>query len=238
MRIGINRKAIAMIELIFAIVIMGIVLMSAPTMISQASMGSMSAVQQEAIAAGATEISMIMTRAWDENDTNESDYAPILVVDENITALNEDSNNSGKRVGTPRFSSRSFVTAEGRRLDASSLGVDSDDSGDYDDIDDFDKNTTSLVTSESTTTEEGDYIDVSLSMEIDITYNNSPNITYTDTNISFDAPFSTTSTDTTNIKAISVHISSGSNGDTLDTNITLKSFMCNIGTFELQRRSF
>jgi len=237
-----------MIELIFAIVIMGIALMSAPTLISQASQGSMSVTQQEAIVACATEISMIMTRDWDEADTNNSDYAPILVVDENITALNEaktsDGNLTGKRVGIPKASSRSFVNSNGARLHAtpiSNLGQDSNDNGEYDDIDDFNGKSTTLtlaVTGDNTDTETGDYIDVSLQIDTNVIYKSSPNIGYNSTSISFSTPFANNAPNSSNIKAITSTVTSSQHDSDLHTNITLKAFMCNIGTYELKRRTF
>jgi len=248
LQFNLKRKAVAMIELIFAIVIMGIALMSAPTLLSQASQGSMSAVQQEAIVACATEINMIMTRQWDENDTNESDYAPILVVDENITALNEavgtDGNLTGRRIGTPQSSSRSFITANGTRLNASlitALGPDSNDNGDYDDIDDFNGKTTTLVlgtTGDNTNTETGDYIDTSLSMDTNVTYKQSPTTGYNSDTISLNQPFANNAPASSNIKSISTKITSSQHDNTLHTNITLKAFMCNIGTYVLKRRTF
>jgi len=45
-----HRKAIAMIELIFAIVVMGIVMLSAPMLVNKATQSSYVALQQESIA--------------------------------------------------------------------------------------------------------------------------------------------------------------------------------------------
>ena len=73
-----QRKAIAMIELIFAIVIMGIALMSAPTLISVSSKSTYTALQQESITAAVSQINMIMTGAWDEMDTNSTIGEPVL----------------------------------------------------------------------------------------------------------------------------------------------------------------
>jgi len=237
----IKRKAIAMVELIFAIVIMGIALMSAPTLISQAAQGSLTVIQQEAIVAGATEIGMIMTRAWDEADTDETNYNPILVVNENIAALNEAADDAGnllgRRVGTPQSSSRSFLTASGQRLNASDIGA---DGGDLDDIDDFNGKETTLglgVSGESTSTEEGDYIDSSLKITTAVAYNNSPTGNYASTTISFNSPFSVAA-NSANIKSISTHVTSGSHDAELHTDITLRAFMCNIGSYELRRRTF
>jgi hypothetical protein len=236
-----HRKAIAMIELIFAIVIMGLALMSAPMLISQASMGGLAAVQQEAIVAASTELGMIMTRHWDEADTDESDYGPILVVNEDISALNEavvDGNKTGKRIGIPAPSSRSFLTSDGSRLNASATLNNED--GDFDDIDDFNgKHTTLTVAAgDSTTTAVGDYIDTSLQMDTSVSYLPAPDISYAATTISFNDPFSSTSANSSNIKSISTTVTSGSHDSELGTNITLRAFMCNIGTYILKRRTF
>jgi len=238
-----HRKALAMIELIFAIVIMGLALMSAPRLISQAQTGGLAVVKQEAIAACATEVGMIMTRAWDEADTNESDYAPILVVEEDITALNEttyaDGNGTGKRIGIPQSASRSFLTSSGQRLNASSIA--NEDVDEYDDIDDFNGYTTTLSSESTTSTEQGDYIDDSLTMTTTVNYistNTTPDDEYKSETVNYNSPFSNSATITTNVKFISTNIVSGSHSDVLDTNITLKAFMCNIGTYTLKRRTF
>jgi len=234
-----RRKAVAMIELIFAIVIMGIVLMSAPSLISQASKGSLGVVQQEAIVADATEIGMIMTRHWDEADTNESDYSPILIVMENITPLNENGA-TGKRIGTPQEASRGFVTSSGQRLNATPIG--NEDGDEFDDIDDFDDNTSTLsvASGDTTDTETGDYIDTSLQITTNVQYIDAPDIAYTATTISFNQPFANVRADnnTSNIKAIQTTVTSGSHDAEFGTNITLRSFMCNIGTYTLEERTF
>ena len=76
----IMRPAIAMIELIFAIVIMGIILMSAPMLISTATKSGYVAIQQEAINEAASQINMIMGYHWDEGSSNEFFIDPILTV--------------------------------------------------------------------------------------------------------------------------------------------------------------
>ena len=56
------RKAIAMIELIFAIVVIAIVLMSAPTLINQSIKSSFVGFQQESINTVATHLNLILTK--------------------------------------------------------------------------------------------------------------------------------------------------------------------------------
>ena len=84
------RTAIAMIELIFAIVIMGIVLMSAPMLISTASSTTTVALQQEGINEASSRISMILTYPWDQNDINDSCISPVLHVSSGDSELAED----------------------------------------------------------------------------------------------------------------------------------------------------
>jgi len=80
LNIKIKRPAIAMIELIFAIVIMGIVMMSAPMIISTAAKSGYVTIQQEAINEAASQINMIMGYHWDESSSDETFLDPILSV--------------------------------------------------------------------------------------------------------------------------------------------------------------
>ena len=131
-----NRTAIAMIELIFAIVVIGITLMSVPTLVRQASQSGYVAMQQEGINIAASQVNMIMGYHWDENDTNESFYDTILQTAGDSTLL--EAGIVGHRAGSPIESSRSFITPSGVRLSATppaSLG--SDGAEEIDDIDDL-----------------------------------------------------------------------------------------------------
>jgi len=232
-----HRKAIAMIELIFAIVIMGLAVMSAPMLISQAKTGGLAVTQQEAIAACASEVSMIMTRAWDEADTSMDNTNPILQVDENIPALNRQQN-TGRRVGIPQHSSRTFIRSDGRGdLRASEeIGNDGNDNGVFDDVDDWDNHATNLTLKTQTDTETGDYIDESLRMATAVGYIVSP-ANYNQVPIRFDNPFNQAN-QTTNIKFISTTITSANHDDVLATNIRLRAFVCNVGSYTLIPRAF
>ncbi|NKQ41562.1 MAG: type II secretion system protein, partial [Sulfurovum sp.] len=99
-----HRDAIAMIELIFSIVVMGIVMMSAPMLISTASKTTSVALQQEGIHEAASRVNMIMTYEWDENALNGvcSSQPPILKVTNGDEKLkpSPDENSSFVRAGT------------------------------------------------------------------------------------------------------------------------------------------
>ena len=122
-----------MIELIIAIVVIGIVLMSAPMLLQQAAKSGYVAIQQEAINEAASQVNMVLGYHWDENSADERFIDPILTAAGGDTNLIE-YNNTGRRAGTPKESKRAFVRDDGLRLPASALGS---DGGDRDDIDDL-----------------------------------------------------------------------------------------------------
>lgn len=239
------RAGVAMIELIFAIVIMGIVLMSAPLLISQAEKGAIVGVQQEAISAAASNIGMILTRHWDEQDTDETRESPILSTGSVVAALSEataaDGNLSGRRVGTPTLSYRSFLTSTGERL-AATTPANFTTENDFDDIDDYDGVTTTISlpnAGDATNTQTGDYTDTSLQMATAVRYiSDAPTAgTFNSSSISFSNPGAAVA-GTSNIKFVSTTITSAANAATLGTNVTLSAFTCNIGTYKLEERTF
>ena len=245
------RKAIAMIELIFAIVIMGIIMMSAPMLISTASKSGYIALQQESIAAVSSEIGMILTHHWDESNTNPDIPATILVTsasgdsDLALEALLPDGSNAGVRAGTSIFSKRSFISASGGRLNPTvpaSLGV--TDAGDInnDDIDDFIAiDTTALYDEEGTTTSEGDYIDKGIQLTTNVYYiEDSPSPgSYAGAGNSITLDFDQTQmTGSTNIKLVEVTLDTNATDAEMQKSIVLRAFTCNIGIYELEARTF
>ncbi len=88
------KKAIALIELIFAIVVIAITLLSVPNLISQTTKASNKAITQEAISNAAAYSSLIMSSFWDEQSVEPIRGNPILVVDKNTTGLTEKEVNS------------------------------------------------------------------------------------------------------------------------------------------------
>ena len=228
-----QRPAIAMIELIFALVIMGIALMSAPMLVSTATKSTTVALQQEGINEAASRIAMIMTYPWDENDLNDSCIPPVLRVSQGDSALNEVNTtanpDTGRRIGVPKDSdSRTFLCG-GSRLDASAIGS---EGGDRDDIDDF-SGTGGLVSIDGGP----DYIETT-------TVNIATSIYYTSDTASYNSStfgysFShATAAPTTNIKGISVTLTSTSGVNELQKTIVLHGFSCNIGGMEFAKRQF
>jgi hypothetical protein len=233
------RPAIAMVELIFAIVIMGIVLMSAPMLISTASKSGYVAIQQEAINEAASQVNMIMGYHWDENNTNEDYIPPILEVSSSgDTALNEVNISAvptGRRLGTPKESYRAFIRADGQRLRTSASLQSETGETEEDDIDDFDGTTTHLVLIPEATLNADNIETTTIDINRTVSYSDD-NASYNTSSITYN-PF-TTGSGTTNIKSISVTLTSTSGVDELDKEIILRAFSCNIGGYKLEERDF
>jgi len=234
-----TRKAVAMVELIFSIVIMSIVMMSAPMLIAQATKGSFVAIQQEAISAAATDLSMILTRHWDEGDTNVSLESTILITqgDALLNEANLSSISVGRRAGSNKFTPRTFVNSRGQRLTATTKANFID--GNFDDIDDYDNDTHNLKLVSLSTN--GDYLDTSLVFNTTVDYiSDRPTLgNYKSKDLGFNNPFNTPAPNpTSNIKMITINVTSASGVKELQKNITLRAFSCNIGTYRLESRTF
>jgi len=228
----IMRPAIAMLELIFAIVIMGIILMSAPSLISTASKSGFVAIQQEAINEAASQVNMIMGYHWDENDADESYIDPLLQVSSTTAGLVE-AGTTGRRPGTPKESFRAFVRSDGQRLSASALGSDADDT-EEDDIDDF-GGETELIEIESAVADTVEKTTIKINKTISYSADTA---NYNQSSITFDPSF-TNAGGTTNIKSIIVTLTSDSSAEELNQKeITLRAFSCNIGGYKLEEREF
>ncbi len=212
-----HRPAIAMIELIFALVIMGIALMSAPMLISSSTSSSYATLQQETIATTASQIQTIMTAMWDEQDTNLSTGCPVLQTSTNsCTAATP----PGVTSSSGRYCKKAGSGTPYSATPPMALGP---DSGDLDDIDDYDRNGTALsATDETTTTPEGDYIDTHITVTATVKYS-------TGTATAPGNPF-TISSSPTDIKFITVRTTSTIAASELNKkDIRLSAFMCNIG---------
>jgi len=225
----IMRPAIAMLELIFAIVIMGIILMSAPQLISTATKSGYVAIQQEAINEAASQVNMIMGYHWDENDADEKYIDPILA-STGDTDLDEEGT-TGRRLGTPKESYRAFVRSDGQRFNASALGGDLGDT-EEDDIDDFEGDSR-LIEIEAAVADTVEKTTIKINKTISYSADEAD---YTQSSFTYD-PFSA-SGGTTNIKSITVTVTSDSGQDELEKKIILRGFSCNIGGYKLVERNF
>ncbi len=240
------RPAIAMIELIFAIVVIGITLMSAPMLINQASTSGYVAIQQESIAHAASQMGLILTRAWDEQDTNATLGSPILSTTYTNTQLDFTTTTpqAGMTIGSP---SRVYthVGIPGVLVPASNtLQADGADEDDIDDFDGLDYNL-SVFNSENIATAIGDVIDKNIAISVNVEYGDDipkgvsagASINgYQNTNITFSNPFNNSAvTGTSNIKLITVVLTTSAPTAELNKSISLGAFSCNIGSFTTKR---
>jgi hypothetical protein len=238
-----TRPAIAMIELIFSIMVIGIVLLSVPMLIQAAKKSSFIAIQQEAINELASHLNIVLGYHWDENCTDNRFLDPILIVTNGNSDLNE-SNASGRRIGTPLSSKRSFVRSDGVKLFASSLGSDGNETSEND-LDDFSGTSYHLALQSDVSgykraedyIETGTDINISTSVKYGIdnpqtgSYRNSSSVT-------FPWPANAPANTTTNIKLVTVTLTDNSGNNELNKTIILKAFSCNIGAVDLEKRVF
>lgn len=209
------RSAMSMLELVFAIVIMGIAVMSLPLILTQVQTNNAFAMQQEAILAAKTKIGDILTYEWDENSYNPA-ASRSFVLD---TANGDIELNA--IAGTPRRVGHIDVDYRRKLFPvtrfASPIGA---DSGDLDDIDDFSGQATTIAATIETAGTL-DYVFTALTLTPTITYT-SDTATYSNSTLAF--TFDPVNANAiTNIKTISVQVTGASQ------TITLRAFSCNIG---------
>ncbi|WP_154806460.1 hypothetical protein [Sulfurovum lithotrophicum] len=230
-----------MIELIFAITIMGIVMMSAPRLIERSTASTYVALQQESIAAAATQMNMIMTTEWDQADTNSTLGAPVLQTGSGtIPNCTTDkpvgvTSASGRYCKDALATNSVFLTATA----PGSLGTEEVNATVYNDIDDYNGQsyTVSVYNSENYETYQGDYLDQNITVSSNIYYGDDTPRNVSDTagtyqtSTTFANPFRHIITaNSTNIKLIQVTLTSGNTaGEINDKQIVLTAFMCNIG---------
>jgi len=227
-----------MIELIFAIVVMGIVMLSVPQLLSTASQSGYVAIQQEAINEASTQMNIIMGHYWDENNTDDVNQ-PVLNTSNGNLNLRGIGGLRNRRKGTPKNSKRNFIITGGAlELNASVIGQDATD---MDDIDDFNGVTRTLHLEETSAV--SDYIEkntINIVSNVSYISDKPSDGTYTDpgdSNLRFD--LNTTAFpagQTTNIKHIQVTLTSTSGVNELNKTIILHAFSCNIGTYNLEER--
>jgi len=253
-----HKRGIAMIELIFSLVIMGIVLLSAPMLIQQSIKSGNVALQQEAIAAAASQTSVILSMHWDENNNSNSAVSPMLDVNRAPFDFNNAIPPAGLINVTGRGSTKDGVTQPA--VVAVDFGTDETNDTDtnesdftkFDDIDDYDGSEFNLTVfhGETTSAHVGDYIDTTIVMNTTINY------TEDRVNTGDNTPLSGTTLNlnnninqnplvagaSSNIKFINVNLTSkraiDENITELAKNITFEAFSCNIGTTRPQGANY
>jgi len=224
------RRAIAMVELVFAIVIMGIVLLAAPMLISTAAKSTSVALQQEGINEASARINMILTYDWDENNINVpcGSTPSILHVTAGDDELDEVPGTQ-TRLGVPLNSNSHTFNCNGNEYNATAIGKEGTD---IDDIDDFNDVTLTDVPLGSGGT---DYIEQdTVSIATSVSYV-PDTASYGQKEFAYNFPTGDPG-GTSNIKHIQVTLTSTHAADELEKTIVLHAFSCNLGSYIHQRR--
>ena len=211
------RKAASMLELVIAIVVMGIAVMTLPLILTQSQNSNALALQQEVILATKTKLGYILAYEWDANsyDANAS-VSRVLNTTNSASADSDFNATTTRRIG--------HVSADNRRrlrddmASPTPSGSASWGNAALLDMDDFHNKVehTTVVAADM------DYV-FNLELNSSVTYiNDSALYTNQDINFTFDA--SSTPANPTNIKMITVQ-TTGENG----INITMRAFASNIG---------
>jgi len=193
-------------------------LMSAPMLIQQSVKSSNVALQQEAISAVASQVSIIQSMHWDENNSNiPQGESPILDVNRTAFIFPPVGLSSGV---LGRNTKDSNIT-----LSPSTIGIDINETvyTDFDDVDDYNGSSFGLIlfNNESTTADIGEYVDTNITISTTVDYTKENNVSQSITNGSF-----------SNIKFITVNLTNNRKDiPELEKNITMKAFSCNIGTY-------
>jgi len=231
------RPAVAMIELIFAIVVIGITLLSVPNLVSLSNRSGYTSMQQEAVATASSDLSLILSRHWDEGNTNDSIGSPILRT--NATSSDQSLYNSDYDVPEREGGrTRSFNISSGGYINATLPADLGNDTGDRDDMDDY-NGVVTQVSGATASTQAVDTADKNIKITTSINYvsdvgsaswNSSQNIQY-DFNPTGAIPVAST-----NIKRVNIRLETDATASEVDKNITLNAFSCNIGSYALERR--
>jgi prepilin-type N-terminal cleavage/methylation domain-containing protein len=215
----VRKYAFTMIELIFAIVVIAITVISLPMMIQATSKGIENNLAQEAIFASSAKINEIMTYPWDENSMpSASIYSRVV-----WTSANDCNQTTKLRPG------HIYQQLHRRCLDnnfsviqpSAVLGMEINDVGVYDDIDDFNNVSTGIFIDNTgagiITSAEG--YKAPYRMDINISY----------------SAFGTTTAASKNMKRVDITII---NSDTNITTTKLHTYSANIGETDYYKRSY
>jgi len=214
------RKAASMLELIVAIVIMGMAVMTLPMMLEQTQKNNEFAFQQEVLLAAKTKLGDTLTYRWDENSLNNERIVVLETNGDSELTSSIDNRRVGHIYGDKR---RKF------NLENNATATANFNDGNIDDLDDFDGESVGLFG----VVAELDYRFIDFNMTTTVTYV-SDTADYNSTNLSFNLDTATAG-GTTSIKMLTLRIADAA--ENIEP-FTLRAYSCNIGESEFLRRYY
>lgn len=216
----------SMLELVIAIVVMGIVVMSLPLILTQVQNNNAFAMQQEAILAAKAKIGDVLTYEWDENSYDVTAQRSFVLDTTNGDSELGRVGTTNRRIGHINANNRRKLydsTVALNNRSASAIGA---DGGDLDDIDDF--NGLPAVALTAIAGEEAQNLDYIFDLNLTTTVAYAADAAnYTSSTIGTFVFNPDNNATVTNIKTVSVQVSGAQN------TITLRAFSCNIGESSL-----
>ncbi len=230
------RQGSSMLELVIAIVVMGIAVMSLPIMLLQTKSNNEFALQQETILAARTKLGDILTYAWDEGITNQLEVAFVLDTNDTGSETELNKHTNSRRVGHVMSDKRrkgfdTFTQATAHNNLGPDDGVaEETELADYDDIDDFHNSVQSLYNTGEAALSGLDYKFTDINLTTRVIYIDD-SATYSNSIIN-DFIFTTANANRrSNLKMIQIDVVGA------QTNFSLRSYSTNIGESELLRRT-
>ncbi len=224
-----RRGAFSLIELVLAIVIISISVMTVPMMLSQSAKNDNFSLMQESILAARTKMGNILSYIWDDKalDANSTMIVVLDVkngdseLDRNATTLN-----TNRRIGhIPKDKRRHMMDGNMTSETFPSTSVDTN----ITDINDFDNKTVTIAFSGTgSPTDSFDYLDKNLTLGTKVYYISDMS-DYNQTTVTFDFNISnkqsiTDLNNSTNIKMIELNVTSQNYQPFI-----FRTFSCNIG---------
>lgn len=211
------RKAVAMIELIFAIVVMGIAMLAIPNIAALSLQGTKIVLLQESISEAASSLNLILSSPWDtvyNIGANSVKEESIIATDSDFFKDRKGLNNLSVQGSRDKNETKATAISDNKN------GLEGYD-GVVENIE--------IYSGQENSTYNGDYIDTNVAMKTTVRYypdNITPGATTT-----FNFNPSSSSPTTTNIKRVTINLTT-TNKDSFvsDKNITLHAFGCNIGS--------
>lgn len=236
------RAAFTMIELIFALVIIGIVFITLPLILLSDSKNVEKNLMQEAIFASVTKMSQILSYRWDDN----SSLNPFVITSSNVlTVTNGDSkldrNISDFRVGHIQQPLHRRMTPASTLRNASSV-LGAETLNERDDIDDFiGTGVENLIDTRSSEGYKREYrTNTTVAYVNDSNFQNNTDYTSTTINFTFDSNTNALAkAQTSNIKLIQISTDQYNiNTAQWEPILVLRAYSCNIGETDFYKRRY